>query len=209
MKRLVKISALLLLYCLTTAKSCSNNEEGKAARERYVVDATVDTIRRALSSDSLSEESLRAFGELAGRKLLDFSDYMKILTDSSIDTAFRQKAAGMIKALFISDSVVISLGNDNKKGALSVTVKNLVNKRESAMYPGFDSVKIIQPLYRTAPDSYTGRLSSLTSSTSSLNRDGRKVSGQLITVDFSLVRIKTIIDKDTLNSWKVLLGNIH
>ena len=138
MKRLLRISALVLLYCLSTAKSCSNQEENDAAREQVVVTAVRDSIRSAFDSGSLSPETLGSMEESAKLKLLELSDYLHILSDSTLDLGYRQKAAEMVHGLFIS---------------------GLTEKGFPAGFPEFDSVKVLQSLHRTSDSSYAGCLS--------------------------------------------------
>lgn len=189
MKRLLRISALLLLYCLSTAKSCDDREENDAAGEQAMVTAARDSIRSAISTESLSEETLRGFEESARQKLSDFSDYSRILSDTCLNAAFRQKAADLISDLFINDTVIKinnSLGNFK-----------------------FDSVQVLAPLNKTGNNCYLGQLSFVETTISKYPKSGKSNSQRFSSIYVHLIKRKILIGNDTINSWKVYLSKIH
>ncbi|MEI7724209.1 MAG: hypothetical protein WCK09_03845 [Bacteroidota bacterium] len=188
MKRLLRISSLIVLYCLTTAKSCDSPGEEKARDQANII-ATRDSITSVVSSESLSEETLKAFEESAKQKLSDFSDYASVMTDTTIGQTFRNQAADMIRQLFIADALVMP-----EKSA-----ENLV----------FDSVTVLQPLHRTSANSYAGQLSCIVSTAKKYSTYGKSQSTRVLAVDIHLIKRAAVIGKDTLSSWKIFLGKFH
>jgi hypothetical protein len=209
MKRLLKIATLLLLYCLTTAKSCTNSEDNLAARQQFVVTATRDSIRKALEPDTLSAEALAAFEESARRKVLDLADYLNILSDTTLDKTFRKKAAGMIRGMFISDTVVLAINPPAMHRMKEETVGRLVTGETAFCHVEFDSVKVSRPLHKTGSGQYSGMLSSLFITQQDSPGTSKSGSDQVKSIEFNLVVHQTILGRDTLYAWKVLLGHIH
>ena len=71
MKRFLRISALILVYFVASARSCNDAGKEDAAFAEAKERAAKDSIASAFSSDSLSPASLRAFESTARYKLTD------------------------------------------------------------------------------------------------------------------------------------------
>ncbi len=48
---------------------------------------------------------LRAYEVTAAQRFNDFADYLRIISDTTLDLKFRQHAAELVKGLFISDKI--------------------------------------------------------------------------------------------------------
>ena len=187
MNRLLKIISLVLLYLLTTAKSCNNREENDAIREQAQVTTARNNIRSACTSGNLSAETLSVFEESARLKLFDFSDYLRILADTSLDSCYRHKAANMMRRLFIS-------------GLVKDPVLTEISE--------FDSVRVSQPFRKTSDSSYTGSLSFSIKTSQNHQRVNSIPSKHEQIADIYLIREAILIGVDTLKTWKVFLGEI-
>ena len=77
MRDLFKISILLLIYILFSAKSCSDSEL-KESRHEELVMATRDSIINKLDTEFLSEETFFLAQKSAEQKLLDLADFLNI-----------------------------------------------------------------------------------------------------------------------------------
>lgn len=198
----------MLLYCLCTARSCSNGEEGKAARDEVRANAVRDSIRLVIAADSLPGTTRRAYEESAVQKLADLGDYLKFVSDITLDRIVRRKAAEMAVGLFIADSVVVKFNAADKTGRQDFTVAKLL---QDGFRPGilnFDSARVIKPLTRIADSIYIGQLSCWEIGADREAGIQPDFSGNYQTIDFYAIRYTSILGSDTLRSWKVRLGNI-
>jgi hypothetical protein len=208
MKRWFKISALLLVYCLTTAKSCSNGEERKAELEQARVVAVRDSIHSVFASDSLPEGTLRAYEATARQKLYDLCDFFNIMADTSLDKAFRNTAADMASGLFIADTIMLNLCTPDNPGRKVFTVPEFMKE---GFVPGnchFGSITVIKPLTRMNDSTYCGCLAFIEKGPQKSRGAHLKSPGHGNTADIYTIRRMTVLGSDSLKTWKVLLGKI-
>jgi hypothetical protein len=135
MKFSLRLSVLIVLYLLLSAKSCNQQEEFDAAREQKRADSAKDSILSVFGSDTVTSSTLAAFEEEAKIKFADFFDYQDILSDTSAAPAFREQAREMAGELFISGNPAF----------------HAINTRP-------DSVWVKQPLHRVNDSIFTGEL---------------------------------------------------
>jgi hypothetical protein len=211
MRRIFYIPALVLLYLLTTAKSCDRQEQYDESVDQSRVKQSLDSIRSAFESDTLAGASLQAFEASAKIKLADFSDYLAILSDPSVAGAFREQAGKMVRGLFISENSVLRFENPGREGKITVSVRQLLTPgREAADMPGkiiTDSIRVIRPLQREGTSMYAGLLGY------SFSFAGEKPGTDLRrtlaggTVDYLVIRHEKKFGADSLVIWEVFLGN--
>jgi len=208
MKVWLRIPVLLLVYCLLTAKSCSNEEERRAAWEQERVVAVRDSLRAAFDSDSLAELSRRAYEGSAVQKLSDLSDYLNILSDTTLDPAFRQKTTDMAHGLFISDTVLLKSGAGEKIRERISPVAAFSGEIAAMNSYIFDSVRVVKRLTRVNDSTYAGQLSFLERGPDEPHGTLKSSRGLIWFIDIYAARRVTILGSDTLRTWKVLLGRI-
>jgi len=197
MKRTVNISVLILLYLLLTAKSCTNREEADAAREEAIFKATKDSISSVFISDTLSDQTLKAFEATARIKLLDLGDYLKILADSTTDKGFKTRVKDIVSKMFISEDQ--NHRRINSRGIFQVL-------------PGgvhFDSVKVQKPFERINDSLYSGKLRFLVNypNSAKIIRNGSPKLEK--TIDVYLVKREKVFGRNSMKVWTVLFGDIQ
>jgi hypothetical protein len=100
MKNLSEILILVLLCLFCSATTCTEGDTSGPSGEAQQVSSYIDSIGLALGSEEPGEDFLRS-GEVAAiRNLTDFTDYLNIASDQSLDTAFRRQAAALAIRLF-------------------------------------------------------------------------------------------------------------
>ena len=102
MKRITYILVLVIIYLISGARSCTNDADFQQMKEEKSVLASVDSIKKAFVVGSPDDQHLRALETTAKQKLIDFADYLKIASESSLDKTFRHQAIEMAGKLFIS-----------------------------------------------------------------------------------------------------------
>ena len=103
MRRIFKILPLVIIYLVTCAKSCNDNEERSLEMEKRQVAVAKDSISSLFETTRPDHATLRSFEVTAGLKLKDLSDYLSVLNDSSTEKAFREKAGKMAAAMFAGE----------------------------------------------------------------------------------------------------------
>ncbi|MCX6277988.1 MAG: hypothetical protein NT004_07810 [Bacteroidetes bacterium] len=211
MKTIFKISALLALYLLTTAKSCDNREQNEEARETARFQTIHDSLTVASKNDSIDEAAKFAFETSACQKVYDLADYLIILADKNTGEQFVKKTAELTRHLFISSAETLNFSfpeNPVENNFLSKRMKDAgfknVNIPDGVV---FDSVWVKQKLLQVNDSLYAGKLgvSALTGATAVENGKLR----HLLSVDFYVVKREKIFGGSIHKIWTVLLGDIQ
>ncbi len=182
MKRFFYVPALILLYLLTTAKSCNDREQPDGAHEEARLTIIKDSIRSTFAAETLSVASLHAFEDAAVNKFSDLCDYQAIVHDTSVALPFREKAQEMIRGIFIS-------------GQASAVPS----------WHAADSIWVQQPLQRTGNSIYSGKLGYTFNpkGQSTPNNQSRVTKDS---IDFSVIKREKIFGTGSLLIWDVFLG---
>jgi len=195
-----------------SGKSCVD-EEQIVLQEQAKIITTRDSIRGEFETDWLSDATLHALGAVAKQNLSDFADYSQILTDSSLDSSFREKAGEMIKEMFVSDET--QLGFMVSKGGISrnITLEEWLNEGwitfDLSEHFRFDSIYIKESLRRTNPTRYKGSLEFIQTFTVSTYPDSTIYSSQKKAIDVLALRGEKVFGSDTLLVWEVFLGDME
>ena len=213
MKRILRISALILVYFLSSARSCNDAGNEDAAFAEAKERAAKDSITSAFSSDSLSPATLRAFELTARYKLTDFADYLQIFTDRSTNPAFKNKAGKMIRDLFISEDVRLEIGSPGHQDKSALRLKDILGSELKNGQPeermAFDSIRLKQTLHRENDTLFSGQLAFRILYSHAENQQKSLVTGSDNIAEIFLVKRKLIFGTDSLKVWKVFLGEIH
>lgn len=212
MRKLFQAGVILFVYMLFGALSCNDHEQGSAGRKQKALDSAMDSLRESFGSDHLSAASLEAFEVSASQKLSDFADYLRILGDTTLNPSFKEKAKEMVRDLFLSENVSFRLVKGVKAKEEVLTLKQLLSAGVDQIVLSsnliFDSVKVRQHFQRADDTTYTGLLNF------TLRYTGASSSGKEITcitgnvIDIFIIKRKKIFGNDTLNVWKVYLGDM-
>ena len=213
MRRIFYIPALLLIYLLTTAKSCDRQEQYDESVDQLSVERAQDSIKSIFESDTLSIVSLHAFEATAKIRLADFSDYLVIVDDTSVAETFREKAKKMIRGLFISENSVIRCTNPDNHGSEEIPILQLLkdSKEPRTYFERIikDSIRIKDPLKMAGDSNYIGKLSfSFVAPRQKTSKNLKQPTGYG-TIDFIVTRHEKMFGKDTLIIWDVFLGSIQ
>ena len=210
MIKVYKIVTIIFVLIVICAPSCG--DEQAANREEAILNDAKTNIRTEFEFDYLMEASLFAFEKTATQKLSDFADYFHIMSDTSLDMSFRQKASEMIKSTFQSENITLQLTNQDNVLKNGIEVRLLIKKglENSISFPPFifDSIRIHEPLHRIENNMYSGSLISLQKFTNP-NQSKQLLKSLTREVDFYVLKQDKIFGTDTLNIWNVRLGEIR
>jgi hypothetical protein len=212
MRRSFQILIILFAIILFGAPTCNDKEQGSAGRELTVLNSSMDSLRESFGSEHLSATSLEAFEVSASQKLPEFADYLRILGDTSLNASFKDKAREMIRDLFLSEDVKFPVTKGPRVKEQHLTLKQILDDEVKQIVLSsviiFDSIHIRHHFQRRDDTTYSGSLKFI------LHCKGSTVSGSESTcleancIDIYLVKRKKTFGGDTLNVWKVFLGDL-
>ena len=211
MSKYIKISAIILVLFITYAPSCVD-EEAIAKREEKALNETKNEIRTEFETEYLTETSIFAYETTAKQKLTDLADYLHIMTDTSLDMAFRAKASEMIKNTFYSDNVTLLCVEHNEEPVKELKVRLLIKKGLKNKLPHlpytFDSLYIHEPLHRINNTTYFGVLGFLQNFTDPATPE-QIIKSIRRNTDFWVVKEDKVFGTDSMKIWDVRLGDIR
>jgi len=211
MERRLTILFSILLYFILCGKSCVK-EPAQDFRRIKEVETAKDSIRIEFEADYLSEEARVAAEMTAIQKLADLADYMKIYTDASMDTLFREKAGEMIRGIFFTEDARLAMGTTRNKKMKSITMGEFMKEGfgKDFIYTEviFDSIRVMEPLQKSGELEYTGKLSANQAIISYTDSDSVFSPSIPVTIEIISSRRIKIIGNDTLMVWTVSLGDM-
>ncbi len=208
--RIFKISLFIFALLLIGAPSCVD-ERGAIEQEELILAETKDNIRKEFETEYLPEASLYAMETVAKQKLSDLADYLRMLTDATLDYTFRAKAGEMILNTFQSENITIQLFDTKEQSMHEIDVTQLISsglKNKLALpFFSFDSITVLEPLHWIANSNYSGTIKfsqnfiDTTSTEQNMNCITR-------TATVYIVKENKIFGSDTLLVWGVKLGRL-
>ena len=166
-------------------------------------------IRNQFGSDNLPAKSLEAFESKARQKLTDLSDYLNILSDSSMNISFRAQSRLMLINTFLSDTARISNRFLARTDPGNVQVKALADDHYSPGTIRLDSIRIIDHLHFMPDYRYHGRLSFQRRIRVTSARDTTWSAPAEFNAEFFVSKISKSFGNEKLQIWNLSLGNIE
>lgn len=212
MKWITHIFFLLLLYILCSSKSCSDDRTSGSRFEKGRIEAARDSVRHVFGTDTLSTSRLKAFEHTAEQKLVDFADYLKIASDTSVNALFRKQGAEMAGHLFIPGKVRVHNWNQADAATIPFTLQDLLKKcvsdgMQTWVKPGKIAVSI--PLIRENDSICKGRLVFYGHNVSYSEPFQKQYASKRLSVDIYAIRKVKSFGTENLRVWEVYLGDVN
>jgi hypothetical protein len=212
MKWIRYIWILLTVYLVCSARTCTEDEDGAAKREEKYIMSVVDSVKHAFMSDSLSDQALRSFETTAIERLNDFTDYLKIVSDTTLELKFRQQAFEVAGKFFIPGEIEIQGWSKNY-------LQNGLNTYESLgshllskgmnRWAEADQITVRKHFMRKNDSTYAGNLSFYQKWFSFSNPEKlENISGPCL-MDIYLIRTIKAFGEQKPRVWDVYLGKIE
>jgi hypothetical protein len=202
---------LLVIYIACSARTCNEDEEvTDQQKEEYTMNL-LSNVKNVFTTDSLSDHLLRAYEITAMEKLVDFTDYMKIVSDTSLDIRFRQHVAGLVRELFLSDEIEIAylseLGTfSGHKTLEEILLNNLANGNTYRIEPF--QIKITRPLCCINDSVFTGTISFNYRFIPLDDQDTSKTYSAKLITDIYLIKKLRSFGEGRIKIWDICLGDI-
>jgi hypothetical protein len=179
--------------------------------EKQIV-ALKDSVRIVFGTDSITDTFLRAYEETARNKLIDFADYLKIVSDTSLGIEFRQHAAEMISRIFISGEVKTGLWSSviSKSG-----INSLEQLLDKSLSDGMISwveplqINVRKPLTILNDSTLTGALSFYQRKIHFNSNITPDSISKMFVIDIYVLKKVKSFDKEQIRIWEVFLGDIR
>lgn len=212
MKRIKYILILIIIYIICSARTCNENEEVSERQAEEYTGNLIDNVKDVFASDSLSDQLLRAFEITAAEKLIDFTDYISIVSDTSLDLRFRQHAAELARDLFVSDTIELAdwgkwctePGINCLEHLLSYSLNGGVFLRINPI-----QINVIKKFTSKNDSALTGKLSFNYICPSYNKQDTSETTTGRLVCDIYLLKKTRSFGKDLLRAWEVYLGDIY
>ena len=202
----------MLTWLLCSSRTCTEDRTMSSVKETNALAAARDSIRMAFATDHPDEELLRAYEETAGQKLADFADYLKIVSDTSLDIKFREQAAEMVRRLFVSGDAEV---RNWAKAYSENDIQTLNELLEKGLSKGFNfwiqpkQVIVTVPLAPRDDSTYAGRLSFYRKCVPFNDHESPSRILPITSIDIYVIkRVKSFGDEN-LAVWEVYMGNIN
>jgi hypothetical protein len=212
MKWIKYIWILIVIYIVCSARTCNENEEAtEKQKEQYTMNL-MNSVKHVFTADSLSDHLLRAYEITATEKLNDFADYIKIISDTTLDLRFRQHAAELVRDLFISDEIDLSGWSKSYPEPGLNILEHLLSYSLSegvSFWIKPLQIDIIKPFTYINDSTFTGNLSFNYKSLSLSSQDTSEIASGELVIDIYLVKKLRFFGKDQIRAWNVFLGDIN
>jgi hypothetical protein len=212
MKWIKYIWILIVIYIFCSARTCNENEKAtEKQKEQYTMNL-MNSVKNVFTSDSLSDHFLRAYEITAIEKLNDFADYMKVISDTTLDLRFRQKSAELVRNLFVSDKIILSKWSKNYPESglytLDKTIEYLLSEGTLAWIEPVD-IRSIVPFALKNDSTWIGMLKCNLEYFSLSKKDTSKMPDRDIYVNIYLIKRVRYFGQEEIKVWQVYLGDIN
>lgn len=202
---------LIVFYILCSARTCNEDEEAtEKQNEQYTINL-MNSVKDVFASDSISDHLLRAYEVTAAGKLIDFADYMKIISDTTLDLRFRQQATQLVRDLFISDEIELSpLSNAYPLKDIN-TLNQLLTISLSEGIPYWIKpvqIDINKPFSVLNDSTFSGNLSFDYLSIYFISQDTLEIPSGTMLIEIYLMKKTRSFGKEQFRVWEVYLGEI-
>jgi hypothetical protein len=213
MRKYLLVFCAILAYLLFCSKSCESPRQEDTGLQEIKLTKIRDSIKNEFESEYLSKKALRAFEVKAKEKIVDFSDYLNIYMDKSMDETLKSQSGKMILGLFISDSAQIEIRPLNRIHEKLMTIEAFLTSDSSfandSIHFQFDSIEVEKPLHRIDESGYAGTLKFLQTVKVYSSPDSSSTDTAEKKAEMFVVKVKKPFGADTLQIWRVFLGNIQ
>ena len=213
MRKYLFVFGAMLAYVLFCAKSCESPEGDDAASQEVELEKFKDSIKSEFESDDLTITALRAFEVKAQEKLADFSDYLNLYVDNRMDDTLKNQVGQMISELFMSGDVTLKMKFSPEANEKGMTLNEFLITDFARTYDSVvirvDSIEVLKTLRPQDEISYYGILEFKQTVTAYSTSGNIFTNARNASIEIQALKVKKSFGSDTLQIWKVFLGNME
>lgn len=213
MRKYVFVFGAILAYLLFCAKSCESPESEDAGSQDEELAKIKDSIKGEFESDDLTKKTLRAFEVKAEEKLVDFIDYLNLYADQAMDETLKNQVRQMISELFVSEDIRIKMrlspeANEKGLNLNELLMTDFARNYDSVVFR-VDSIAVFKPLRPEDEISYSGILEFQQTVKSYSSSGNIFTNARKARIEIQALKVEKSFGSDTLQIWKVFLGNLE
>lgn len=212
MKRISNIYILIIIYFICSARGCMEDPDTIAQREKEYISNLKDSIKQVFTADSIPDFHLKAFEITAVEKLCDFADYLKIISDTTLDLKFRQQATELVRNLFVSDEVKLNAWSSvypvNGLNNLELLISYCQTQGMSCWIQP-DQINVNTPFISENDSTFKGKLSFYQNCISFSNPDISEKISNMLTIDIYTMKSIKSFGEEKIRVWEVYLGDMY
>ena len=196
----------VLLVTLVASGCATANRESSADEALAEATPTEVELNDQLTRDQLSDAQLSAFEIRAQQKLRDFIDYLNIVSNPTLDSAFRTEATRQAEQLFTDSGAAVGLWSgheESEKLSVRSLLATLIHTQESIAFT-IDSLIVRQSITPEDSAQYRGSLSFRVSNTNS-----GKTGNAEHQADVVVRKKRKTFGEEAEVVWAVFLGDIQ
>ncbi len=183
-----------------------------AQREQEFIINLKDSIKHVFMADSVPDHLLKAYEITSEEKLYNFADYLKIISDTTLDLKFRQQAAELVRDLFVSSEIELhswsSIYPVTGLNTLELLLSHNLTEGMSCWIQPVQ-INVITPFSRESDSTFTGTLSFYQNCISFNNPDTSENLSKMILIDTYIIKRLKSFGKEQIRVWEVYLGDIY
>lgn len=212
MKWIRYILILIMIYLVCTARTCIEDEDAVARREEQYTMNLKDSIKDVFMSDSLNDQLLRAYEVSAAEKLNDLADYLRIISDTTLDMRFRQHAAELVKGLFVTDQIELNnwsrMYPESGLYTLELLLAHSLSEGISCLINPMQ-ITVSKPFVSESDSAFIGNLSFINRYVPPDSKDTSVTESVRLVIDIYLVKKLRSFGEEQIRVWNVYLGDIN
>jgi hypothetical protein len=212
MKRINYIFILIIIYLICSARGCMEDPEIVAQREEEFTINLKDSVKNIFMSDSVPDQLLKAYELTAAEKLCDFADYLKIISDTTLDLRFRQQAVELVRGLFVSGDIELQSWSSvypvTDLNTLELLLSHSLTEGMSCWVQPVQ-ISVRAPFIRESDSTFTGTFSFYPNCISFNNHVTSENVSEMLLIDIYIIKRFKSFGKEQIRVWEVYLGNIN
>jgi hypothetical protein len=212
MKLIHTILILIIIYIICCARTCTEEDNSALMDEKEAISELQDSIKHIFGTSIPDNDQLRSFEAAAKQKLINFSEYLKIASDSSMDAGLRKQAAEMAERLFISvEADTRKWSNAIQDSDLS-TLNQLI---EASLLKGMpcwiqpEQISVMEPFLQKDDSTFSGTLSYIQDCIPFSIIDNPGNVPDRCVIDIYVIRKPKTFGIEVLRVWEIYLGDIR
>ena len=167
----------------------------------------------SFTSKKLTNFQLKGFEKRASQKIIDYANYIQIISDKSYDLSLRKHALNLSKELFANKNVSVKMYNNkisNKNKIELSEYLNLILKSDySKIVVEISGINILQNLKTNKNNSYEGKISYNETIKFYKNKTITFTDKQKREIEIYLIKVSKNFGSTQTKVRNILLGNIN
>jgi len=164
-----------------------------------------ERVERDLSSEQMDMLQINDFQNHSIQKLIDFSNYLNLISDTSLDQVFRQHAMKLALHFFVAPDAIYKYHRDGKVQSSSIKeFLSTLSENDTTYSTTFSNIIHISPSQQNKDGSYEW----VTQYLQKQQQDDIQRTNTLVTMKIRLKKIEKKFGDQTKHIWELFLDEV-